>query len=46
MDVNVLSMFLTMRAVGAPHARAGWRRSMVSISSGTPFRGVPFLLAT
>jgi NAD(P)-dependent dehydrogenase (short-subunit alcohol dehydrogenase family) len=43
MDVNVLSMFLTCRAV-VPRMRergGGW---IVNISSGTPFRGVPFLL--
>jgi NAD(P)-dependent dehydrogenase (short-subunit alcohol dehydrogenase family) len=44
MDVNVLSMFLTMRAV-VPHMREqGEGGRVVNISSGTPFRGVPFLL--
>jgi NAD(P)-dependent dehydrogenase (short-subunit alcohol dehydrogenase family) len=44
MDVNVLSMFLTMRAV-VPRMRAqGGGGRVVNISSGTPFRGVPFLL--
>jgi NAD(P)-dependent dehydrogenase (short-subunit alcohol dehydrogenase family) len=41
MDVNVLSMFLTCRAV-VPRMKPGAR--IVNISSGTPFRGVPFLL--
>jgi len=41
MDVNVLSMFLTCRAV-VPRMGQGGR--IVNISSGTPFRGVPFLL--
>jgi NAD(P)-dependent dehydrogenase (short-subunit alcohol dehydrogenase family) len=42
MDVNVLSMFLTCRAVvGHLRARGGGR--IVNISSGTPYRGVPFL---
>jgi NAD(P)-dependent dehydrogenase (short-subunit alcohol dehydrogenase family) len=43
MDVNVASMFLTCRAV-APVMRAGGGGKIVNISSGTPFRGVPFLL--
>jgi NAD(P)-dependent dehydrogenase (short-subunit alcohol dehydrogenase family) len=43
MDVNVLSMFLTCRAV-VPHMRAQGSGRIVNISSGTPFRGVPFLL--
>jgi NAD(P)-dependent dehydrogenase (short-subunit alcohol dehydrogenase family) len=42
MDVNVLSMFLTCRAV-VPQMRTQGGR-IVNISSGTPFRGVPFLL--
>jgi NAD(P)-dependent dehydrogenase (short-subunit alcohol dehydrogenase family) len=43
MDVNVLSMFLTSRAfVPLMRERGGGR--IVNISSGTPFRGVPFLL--
>jgi NAD(P)-dependent dehydrogenase (short-subunit alcohol dehydrogenase family) len=42
MDVNVASMFLTCRAaVPAMRERGG---AIVNISSGTPFRGVPFLL--
>jgi NAD(P)-dependent dehydrogenase (short-subunit alcohol dehydrogenase family) len=42
MDVNVLSMFLTCRAVvGHLRDRGGGR--IVNISSGTPYRGVPFL---
>src|SRR6266566_8633349 len=43
MDVNVASMFLTCRAaVPLMRERGGGR--IVNISSGTPFRGVPFLL--
>ena len=43
MDVNVLSMFLTTRAVVPRMLEQGGGR-IVNISSGTPFRGVPFLL--
>jgi NAD(P)-dependent dehydrogenase (short-subunit alcohol dehydrogenase family) len=43
MDVNVLSMFLTCRAV-VPLMRERGGGKIVNISSGTPFRGVPFLL--
>jgi NAD(P)-dependent dehydrogenase (short-subunit alcohol dehydrogenase family) len=43
MDVNVLSMFLTCRSV-VPHMREQGGGRIVNISSGTPFRGVPFLL--
>jgi NAD(P)-dependent dehydrogenase (short-subunit alcohol dehydrogenase family) len=43
MDVNVASMFLTCRAV-VPHMRERGGGKIVNISSGTPFRGVPFLL--
>jgi NAD(P)-dependent dehydrogenase (short-subunit alcohol dehydrogenase family) len=43
MDVNVASMFLTCRAV-VPRMREGGGGKIVNISSGTPFRGVPFLL--
>ena len=43
MDVNVLSMFLCCRAV-VPQMRAQGGGKIVNISSGTPFRGVPFLL--
>jgi NAD(P)-dependent dehydrogenase (short-subunit alcohol dehydrogenase family) len=43
MDVNVLSMFLTCRAV-VPRLRERGGGRIVNISSGTPFRGVPFLL--
>jgi NAD(P)-dependent dehydrogenase (short-subunit alcohol dehydrogenase family) len=43
MDVNVLSMFLTCRAV-VPRMRERGGGAIVNISSGTPFRGVPFLL--
>ena len=43
MDVNVLSMFLTARAV-VPRMREAGGGAIVNISSGTPFRGVPLLL--
>ena len=43
MDVNVLSMFLTSRAF-VPVMRERGAGRIVNISSGTPFRGVPFLL--
>jgi NAD(P)-dependent dehydrogenase (short-subunit alcohol dehydrogenase family) len=43
MDVNVASMFLTCRAV-VPVMQAQGGGKIVNISSGTPFRGVPFLL--
>jgi NAD(P)-dependent dehydrogenase (short-subunit alcohol dehydrogenase family) len=43
MDVNVASMFLTCRAV-VPRMRERGGGAIVNISSGTPFRGVPFLL--
>jgi NAD(P)-dependent dehydrogenase (short-subunit alcohol dehydrogenase family) len=43
MDVNVASMFLTCRAV-LPAMRAQGGGKIVNISSGTPFRGVPYLL--
>jgi NAD(P)-dependent dehydrogenase (short-subunit alcohol dehydrogenase family) len=43
MDVNVASMFLMCRAI-VPMMRANGGGKIVNISSGTPFRGVPFLL--
>ena len=43
MQVNVGSMFLTCRAV-VPVMREQGGGKIVNISSGTPFRGVPFLL--
>jgi NAD(P)-dependent dehydrogenase (short-subunit alcohol dehydrogenase family) len=43
MDVNVASMFLMCRAV-VPVMRVRGGGRIVNISSGTPFRGVPFLL--
>jgi NAD(P)-dependent dehydrogenase (short-subunit alcohol dehydrogenase family) len=43
MDVNVASMFLTCRAV-VPVMRDRGGGRIVNISSGTVFRGVPFLL--
>ena len=43
LEVNVASMFLTCRAV-VPVMRGQGGGKIVNISSGTPFRGVPFLL--
>jgi len=43
MEINVASMFLTCRAV-VPVMREHGGGKIVNISSGTPFRGVPFLL--
>lgn len=43
MEVNVASMFLTSRAI-VPVMREQGGGKIVNISSGTPFRGVPFLL--
>ena len=43
MEVNVASMFLACRAV-VPVMRERGGGTIVNISSGTPFRGVPFLL--
>jgi len=43
MDVNVGSMLLTCRAA-VPVMRSQGGGKIVNISSGTPFRGVPFLL--
>ncbi|HEY7381337.1 MAG TPA: glucose 1-dehydrogenase [Gaiella sp.] len=43
MEVNVASMFLTCRAA-VPVMRDRGGGAIVNISSGTPFRGVPFLL--
>jgi len=43
MDVNVASMFLTCKAVVPVMCKQGGGK-IVNISSGTPFRGVPFLL--
>lgn len=43
MEVNVASMFLTCRAA-VPVMRGQGGGKIVNISSGTPFRGVPFLL--
>jgi NAD(P)-dependent dehydrogenase (short-subunit alcohol dehydrogenase family) len=43
MEINVGSMFLTCRAV-VPVMRERGGGKIVNISSGTPFRGVPFLL--
>ena len=44
MEVNVASMFLTSRAVVPVMREQGDGGKIVNISSGTPFRGVPFLL--
>jgi NAD(P)-dependent dehydrogenase (short-subunit alcohol dehydrogenase family) len=43
MDVNVLGMFLAARAA-VPRMRVAGGGAIVNISSGTVFRGVPFLL--
>jgi NAD(P)-dependent dehydrogenase (short-subunit alcohol dehydrogenase family) len=43
MDVNVASMFIVSRAA-VPAMRERGGGAIVNISSGTPFRGVPFLL--
>jgi NAD(P)-dependent dehydrogenase (short-subunit alcohol dehydrogenase family) len=43
MDVNVASMFLVCRAL-VPGMKERGGGAIVNISSGTPFRGVPFLL--
>ena len=43
MEINVASMFLTCRAV-VPVMREQGGGKIVNISSGAPFRGVPFLL--
>jgi len=42
-DVNVLGMFLATRAVVPAMRTAGYGR-IVNIASGTPYKGVPFLL--
>jgi len=42
-DVNVLGMFLATRAV-LPAMRAQGGGRIVNIASGTPFKGVPYLL--
>ena len=43
MDVNVMSMFLTCRAL-VPAMREHGGGKIVNIASGTAFRGVPFVL--
>ena len=43
MDVNTLGIFLATRAV-VSHMRARGAGRIVNIASGTPFKGVPFLL--
>jgi NAD(P)-dependent dehydrogenase (short-subunit alcohol dehydrogenase family) len=42
-DVNVLGMYLATRAVAAHMRSAGYGR-IINMASGTPFKGVPFLL--
>ena len=42
-DVNVLGLYLATRAV-APHMRRAQHGRIVNLASGTPFKGVPFLL--
>jgi NAD(P)-dependent dehydrogenase (short-subunit alcohol dehydrogenase family) len=42
-DVNVLGMFLATRAVVPAMRAAGYGR-IVNIASGTPYKGVPYLL--
>jgi NAD(P)-dependent dehydrogenase (short-subunit alcohol dehydrogenase family) len=42
-DVNVLGMFLATRSVVPAMREAGFGR-IVNIASGTPYKGVPFLL--
>jgi NAD(P)-dependent dehydrogenase (short-subunit alcohol dehydrogenase family) len=42
-DVNVLGMFLVTRAIVPAMRAAGYGR-IVNIASGTPYKGVPFLL--
>jgi NAD(P)-dependent dehydrogenase (short-subunit alcohol dehydrogenase family) len=42
-DVNVLGMYLATRAV-SPHMRAARYGRVINMASGTPFKGVPFLL--
>lgn len=42
-DVNVLGTYLATRAV-VPHMRAAGAGRVINLASGTPFKGVPFLL--
>jgi NAD(P)-dependent dehydrogenase (short-subunit alcohol dehydrogenase family) len=42
-DVNVLGMYLAARAV-APFMRQARRGRIINLSSGTPYKGVPFFL--
>jgi NAD(P)-dependent dehydrogenase (short-subunit alcohol dehydrogenase family) len=42
-DVNVLGMYLATRAV-APFMREAGRGRIINLSSGTPYKGVPFFL--
>lgn len=43
MDVNVIGTFHACQAV-TPHMRARGGGRIINVSSGTPFKGVPFLL--
>ncbi len=42
-DVNVMGMWLATRAV-TPHMRKAGYGRIINMASGTPFKGVPFLL--
>jgi NAD(P)-dependent dehydrogenase (short-subunit alcohol dehydrogenase family) len=42
-DVNVLGMYLATRAV-APHMRRAGGGRIINLASGTPYKGVPYLL--
>jgi NAD(P)-dependent dehydrogenase (short-subunit alcohol dehydrogenase family) len=42
-DVNVLGTYLATRAV-VPHMRTAGGGRVINLASGTPFKGVPFLL--
>jgi NAD(P)-dependent dehydrogenase (short-subunit alcohol dehydrogenase family) len=42
-DVNVLGTYLATRAV-VPHMRQAGAGRVINVASGTPFKGVPFLL--
>ena len=42
-DVNVLGMYLATRAV-APHMRRAGHGRIINLASGTPYKGVPYLL--
>ncbi len=42
-DVNVLGMYLATRAV-APTMRAAGHGRVINLASGTPYKGIPFML--